>query len=205
MKKTLLPGRLAIGTRVETVKPEKESTDWMPEALASRKWGVTGRVICEHDAHGLCYEVEHADKSVGVYEPRELVELDGCSYTPEERAEMLRKMENVSNTFYRHAAAAGCHALIEFTGLMTEFIKVCDEAHREGKQFPFSNTHSGVSLPFKPYQLAYLAEKLNCIYGPSLLSSEEGRHAFITTLFDGAYKLVPVPTEDEYPAAHLDP
>lgn len=198
-------GRLAPGTRVETLKPEKESKDWNAEAKKLRRWGVTGRVVDHSDSHGLCYQVEHADdKTTAWYEPRELVELDSCSYTPEERTEMLRKMRGVSDKFYAMAVQAGCHALIEYTGLMNEFIKVCGDAHAAGQQFPFSNTHSGVPLPFQPYNLQYLAEKLNCIYGPALLSSDLCRDAFITTLFDGAFKLVPVERREEQPEDFAD-
>lgn len=200
-------GRLAPGTRVETVKPKRESTDWQPEALKLRQWGVTGFVQKHSDSHGLCYEIEHEhDKTTAWYEARELVVLDRCSYTPEEREVMLKKMRDVSNTFYSLATQSGCHALIEYTGLMNEFITVCAEAHAKGEQFPFSNTHSGTTLPFKPYNLAYLAEKLNCIYGPALLDSEECRRTFIETLFDGAYKLVPVkPAEKPEDFSDLNP
>jgi hypothetical protein len=184
-------GRIQIGTRVETIKPARESNDWTAEALAARKWGVSGKIIKEHDSHGLCYDVRHEDGTTGCYEPRELLSLDSTSYTPEERADMLRKMQDVSDNFYSMVTRAGCHALIEFTGLMNEFITVCTEAHSRGQQFPHANTHSGDALPFKPHNLAYLAEKLNCIYGPALLSNKECRDAFISTLFDGEFKLVP--------------
>lgn len=64
------------GTKVKTVKPEVESNDWVPEALASRKWGVTGEVVKHSDSHGLCYGVRHDDGSAGWYEPRELEILE---------------------------------------------------------------------------------------------------------------------------------
>jgi hypothetical protein len=197
-------GRLSPGTRVETIKPEVESSDWSPDAKKDRRWGVSGVVQKHSDSHGLCYEVEHADKTKAWYESRELVELEAFTYTPEEREEMLRKMRSVSDRFYSMAVQAGCHALIEYTGLMNEFIKVCADAHAIGQQFPFSNTHSGTALPFQPYHLAYLAEKLNCIYGPTLLSSEAGRNEFIRGLFDGEYKLVRVIPKTEAPEDFSD-
>lgn len=58
--------------RVETVKPDVEASDWMPEALAARRWGVTGLVVGHHDSHGLVYEVEHDDGTRACYERREL-------------------------------------------------------------------------------------------------------------------------------------
>lgn len=53
-------------------------------------------------------------------------------YTPEERKAILARMRTASNLFYSAAAAAGCHAFIEFTGLMNEFIKLCTEAEAQG-------------------------------------------------------------------------
>jgi len=182
-------------TRVETIKPKVEPKGWDQDARQHCRWGVSGKIVDHSDSHGLCYQVEHEDGTVAWYEPRELKTLERYTYTPEERAEMLARMQKCANTFYSHVTAAGCHAMIEFTGLMNEFIKVCAEAHAAGEQFPFANTHSGVTLPFQPYHLKYLAEKLNCIYGPALLASEEGRRAFIAELFGGAFELVPVDQE----------
>jgi hypothetical protein len=63
---------LSVGDRVETVRPDVESDDWTQEAMASRRWGVTGSIVREHNSHGLCYRVRHDDGSHGVYEAREL-------------------------------------------------------------------------------------------------------------------------------------
>lgn len=190
--------RLSPGTRVETVKPEAESKDWSPGQKKLRQWGVSGYITKVSDAHGLCYEVEHGDKTTAWYEPRELRNIDG-GYGPEERLVMLRKMQEASDKFYAAAVNTRAHALIEFTGLMNEYITVCRVAHQEGQQFSESNTHSGEALPFKAHNLAYLAEKLNCIYGPALLESEECRRVFVEVLFGGAYKLIPAkPVTEEY-------
>ena len=184
--------RLKMGTPVETVEPRKVSTDWQADALRARQWNVSGEVIEESDSHGLIYKVRHADGTEAWYERRELRPQNvGFEHTPEERVEMLKKMQALSDTFYSQATRIGCHAFIEQAGLMNEFIKVCAEAHRAGQDFPFSNTHSGTPLPFKHYHLAYLAEKLNCIYGPALLADEANRRAFIEALFEGEFKLVP--------------
>lgn len=67
-----MDGTIPIGTRVKTVKPDQESKDWNARALAARKWGVMGKTVKEHDAHGLFYDVEHEDGTMGYYEPREL-------------------------------------------------------------------------------------------------------------------------------------
>lgn len=183
--------RLPPGTRVETVKQDVESYKWTPEASKLRQWGALGHIVNEEFGPGPVphiYEVEHEDKTTAWYEPGELRECPNSAYTPAERREMLKKMRAVASTFYGLAAASGCHALIEFTGLMNEFITVCSKAHERGEQFPFANTHSGTPLPFEPYNFAYLAEKLDCIYGPAL-ADEDNRNTFIAAMFPG-YELI---------------
>lgn len=63
---------LTIGTRVFTIRPASESDDWLPEAAASRRWGVFGTIEIEHNSHGHTFEVRHEDGSIGWYEPHEL-------------------------------------------------------------------------------------------------------------------------------------
>jgi len=181
------------GARVETVRSAKEATDWAAEVLRARRWGVLGRVIKEHASHGLCFSVQHEDGSIAVYESHEIVACcENVDYTPAEREEMLQRMTACANAYYMHITGAGCHAMIEFSGLMNEYIQMCRKAHARGEQFPRANTHSGDVLPCEPYNATYLAEKLNCIYGPALLASEANRDAFIAELFGGTFKLVPV-------------
>lgn len=72
---TLMRTLFAAGDRVRTVKPDKESTDWTPEALATRRWDVEGVVDMSHNSHGVTYEVRYDDGTIGHYEPRELVKV----------------------------------------------------------------------------------------------------------------------------------
>jgi hypothetical protein len=90
------------------------------------------------------------------------------AYTPEERREILDKMRTTSSAFYAAAVRAGCHAFIEFTGLMNEFIGLCAEADAQGIDWMRANVHGDVHLPFKPHHVKYLSEKLECIYGERL-------------------------------------
>ena len=61
------------GTKVTTDISAGDADDWMPEALASRKHNAKGVVVKHHDSHGLCYEVQHEDGTIGHYDPHELV------------------------------------------------------------------------------------------------------------------------------------
>lgn len=117
---------------------------------------------------------------------------DDQVYNAEEREEILAQMRQISGVFYTLAIQAKNHAFIEFCGLMNEFLQVCERAHQMGQDFTQANTHTGQSLPFETFNAAYLAEKLNCIYGPALLDNPDARLAFIQTLFEGKYRLVPM-------------
>ena len=113
-------------------------------------------------------------------------------YSSPEREKMISEAQKVSDAFYQAARNTGFHAFLEFCGLMNEFLVVCREAQKNRQDFTQANTHTGQSLPFEPHNAAYIAEKLNCIYGPTLLANHAARAEFIRMLFDGKYKLVPV-------------
>jgi len=81
---------------------------------------------------------------------------------------VLVDMQIASDEFYRSAVAINNHPFIEFAGLMNEYIKLCREALKQGIDFTQASTHTGVALPFQAFHIAYLGDKLDCIYGPSI-------------------------------------
>ncbi|MEG4032213.1 hypothetical protein QUA26_29020, partial [Microcoleus sp. Pol12A4] len=50
-------------------------------------------------------------------------ELPNSPQTPEE---ILEAMKAASHNYYRDAIATNCHTFIEFTGLINEYIKICE-------------------------------------------------------------------------------
>lgn len=101
-------------------------------------------------------------------------------YTTEERAVMLRGMRAVSDNFYAGAVRVGVHAFIEFCGLMNEFIKLCEEAHAKGIDFTMANVHTDQHLPFQPHHIAYVYEKLECIYGEPFGTAAANPKSYMT-------------------------
>lgn len=104
------------------------------------------------------------------------------SHSKAELTEMLIKMRLVAASFYPAACATGCHAFIEFTGLMNEFITICEKSMEKNIDFALANTHNNVALAIEPHHVQYLAEKLDCIYGPSIRGNKEIRDAFIRAM-----------------------
>lgn len=89
-------------------------------------------------------------------------------YTQEERDEQVAKMRSVAHAFYGPATRTGCHAFIEFCGFMQKFVDVCQNTSAAGVDFNESNTHTGGQLVVEDHDVAYLAEKFDCIFGPTL-------------------------------------
>lgn len=82
--------------------------------------------------------------------------------SPAERADMLDKMQRTSNAFYAMAVTIGHHQFIEMAGFMNEYIKACREMHARGEDF------NGQPLKMAPYEIAYIAEKFDCIFGEAM-------------------------------------
>ncbi len=85
--------------------------------------------------------------------------------TPDEREFALKQMDKVVNGFYGAAIRIGNHPFIEFAGVMTAYVKSCQRAHDAGIDFTECNRHAGRELPMEVFEVNYLAEKLDCIFG----------------------------------------
>lgn len=86
---------------------------------------------------------------------------------------MLRKMREASAVFYGLAAQTSCHPFLEFTGLMNEYIKCCEEAHSNGIDFAACSAHTGQTLPMHQCSIDYINEKLGCIFGGRIVVKGE--------------------------------
>lgn len=104
-------------------------------------------------------------------------------HTREEMQEALEKMAAVTKDFYGPATMTGCHAFIEFCGFMNEYIQVCRNSMDQGVDFMDSNTHNEKGLRMETYHAEYLAEKFDCIFGPSLRSNPDLKEIFMSKLF----------------------
>jgi len=83
--------------------------------------------------------------------------------TPQQSLELMRQ---TANQFYQAAITCDCHAFIEFTGLLNEYIKTCYEFQQNNpnRDFRQCNIHNGNPIHLQPYQVEYIHEKLTCIY-----------------------------------------
>lgn len=91
------------------------------------------------------------------------------NYSPEELRLMTKKMRDLVTSFYWQVIQIGCHPFIEFCGLMAKYVDICEAS---GISFPDASTHTGIALPLADHHLTYLAEKFDCIFGPSLKNKQ---------------------------------
>ncbi|WP_293335128.1 hypothetical protein [Microcoleus sp. CAWBG58] len=92
-------------------------------------------------------------------------ELPDNPQTPEE---VLEAMKAANANYYREAIATNCHTFIEFTGLIGEYIKICERNFKRGVDFTQANIHiDGPRLRIEEWEFDYINEKLRCIF-PSL-------------------------------------
>ena len=68
---------ISPGASVRTTQAnESLRKEWSEGVWEKRQWGVQGSVVTHHDSHGLCYDVQHEDGTIGSYEHDELREYD---------------------------------------------------------------------------------------------------------------------------------
>lgn len=87
--------------------------------------------------------------------------------SPQTPEEILIAMKAAADNYYREAIATNCHTFIEFTGLINEYIKICDRNFRQrGIDFTKTSVHCpGESkLQIEGWELDYIKEKLRCIF-----------------------------------------
>jgi hypothetical protein len=102
-------------------------------------------------------------------------------YPKKQRDEQVLRMRAAALDFYPVAARTGCHAFIEFCGFMQKFIDVCANSSRAGIDFNEANTHTGHKLIVADHDVVYLAEKFDCIFGPTLADPKK-RAVFFKTM-----------------------
>jgi hypothetical protein len=78
--------------------------------------------------------------------------------------------------------AGKCHAFMEFNGLLSKYIELCQAANEAGIDFTTANKHHAQALPVAEHDMEYLAEKIECMFGPTLRANPKARAAFLRVL-----------------------
>lgn len=67
---------MVMTTKSRYASVEEERRDLMPDAISSRKWGKIGRLCGYSNSHGLIFDIQHQDLTIGSYNPEELILVD---------------------------------------------------------------------------------------------------------------------------------
>ncbi|MEG4329984.1 hypothetical protein, partial [Microcoleus sp. herbarium5] len=87
----------------------------------------------------------------------------GLPDSPQTPEEILEAMKAAANNYYREAIATNCHTFIEFTGLINEYIKICERNLKQrGVDFTKTSVHcpGEKNLQIEEWELAYINDKL---------------------------------------------
>ena len=95
---------------------------------------------------------------------------------PTERETAIAHMEKTVGAFYTAAQRIGNHPFLEFAGVMAAYVNSCRRAHADGIDFTECNVHSGSPLPIASFEIGYLNEKLNCIFGGRIVAMDDVRY-----------------------------
>ena len=96
--------------------------------------------------------------------------------TGPERAKAIEKMDSAVGAFYVQAVSIGNHPFIEFAGVLKAYVNSCRRAHYAGIDFSECSAHSGSELPIESFDIDYLNEKLNCIFGGRIVCAQDNKN-----------------------------
>jgi hypothetical protein len=99
----------------------------------------------------------------------------------------ISRLRELNELFYwacfRAEIGSRAHAFIEFNGLMSKYVDLLERAVAQGVDPVSLNEHCGVAVPVETHDMAYLAEKLRCIFGPFIDGNPEAREVLRAKLF----------------------
>jgi hypothetical protein len=102
----------------------------------------------------------------------------------------LDKMQQAAHDFYIAAVKTNKTQFVEFSGLLTEYVQLLRRQFMEGKDILAEDS------PLDTPSAMKFGEKLNAIFGESLMKNREVRSAFLMKLFPGA--AITFETHDEF-------
>jgi len=86
---------------------------------------------------------------------------------PKSPTEALSRARDLAKSYYALGAQTGVHAMIEWCGVMSEHVKMLEEAYvNHGIEPDQVDQHGGTRVPVPEFMVEYLCEKLGCQLKP---------------------------------------
>lgn len=158
-----------------------------PERTATGDW-----MFWEDKATALGKRIEDLERAILATVPNGPVEIRP-SPMPEglddarrlELEGIISTMSEIVSRFYFSAVGVRNHPFIEWTGILNEYIRMCEQALFEGVDFTACHIHASGGLPVSPMNTDYIAEKVICIFGNSVRNNRELFEDFMATVLEG--------------------
>lgn len=100
--------------------------------------------------------------------------LNQRSLPEEGPSEALQRAKEAASAYYAMGVQTGVHSMIEWCGVMGEYVKMLEYAHTVlGVDPDEVDQHSGVTATALPYMVEYLCEKLGCQLKPFIHGDPE--------------------------------
>lgn len=99
-------------------------------------------------------------------------------YSKDELQLMVTQMRQVVSAYYNGAVYTNCHPFIEFCGMMSKYVDICQRMANEGEDFTVTSVHSINPLRVEDHDIEYLAEKFACIFGNTLRANSAHKQKF---------------------------
>jgi hypothetical protein len=87
--------------------------------------------------------------------------------------EALQRAADVAQAFYPLGVQTGIHAMIEWCGVMVEYVKMLDYAAKKGADPRNIDKHHGIAAEVPDFMVTYLCEKLGCQLIPFMKNDVE--------------------------------
>lgn len=114
-------------------------------------------------------EAQAGGSSTFLFSPHPWVNA-GVAETAEEA---LQRAAEVAQAFYPLGVQTGIHAMIEWCGVMVEYVKMLEYAARKGADPRDIDKHHGVAAEVPDFMVTYLCEKLGCQLIPFMKNNVE--------------------------------
>jgi hypothetical protein len=105
--------------------------------------------------------------------------------SPETAEQALRRSGEVVSSYYALGAQTGVHAMIEWCGVMSEYVRMLEHAWTTQEIDPRDlNEHGGAVAGLPSYMIAYFCEKLGCQIKPFIRSNTSAWRREINKWFE---------------------
>ena len=172
-------------------------------SVALRDLGMRGRLS---DVLDLCEEylarlqerlrnyLDHAEPAtpraaIGLMEPFvfRAPTWSNSGVSPTSAEEALQRARDLASSYYALGAQCGIHSMIEWCGVMTEYVKMLGEAYKAGvdpREVDQHHADCAVSVPKS--MLEYFTEKLGCQLKPFIRADRTAWRMLLEGWFEGA-------------------